>query len=445
MSEIVIDYRPRIQFVPFHQRNKRWSCIVAHRRAGKTVACINDIVARALYTTKKNGRYAYIAPFYRQAKDTAWQYLKDTTGKAASKVSESELSTTLVNKSKITLYGADNPDALRGIYLDGVILDEYGDCRPSLWGKVVLPTLADRKGWAVFIGTPKGNNHFYQIWNRSRQSEDWFHLMLKASVTGILGAEELREMKAQMTDDEYAQEFECSFEAAVQGTFYAKLVNAAYDAGRVTKVEWDPDQPVEVASDLGFSDSTAFWFWQYRPDGIAIIDHEEDNGQPLSYYFDMLHSKPYDYKKIWLPHDARAKTLQTGRSTVEQFLNNDFPVEIAPNLKVQHGIDAGRYIFPMCWFDAEKCYTGLEALKAYRRKYDEVTKTFGKAPQHDWSSNSADAFRYMALVTKEHLSRLPDEVIKQQYWVKPPEYQLEPMFKEREREILRVGRRGRIR
>ena len=163
MTDIVLPYEPRPHFIPFHQRSARWAAIVAHRRCGKTVGCINDTIAKALYNRKKNPRYGYIAPTYRQAKEIAWQYLKDDARPVVKKIREAELSIELINGAKVSLFGADNPDSLRGLYFDGVILDEFGDMRPSLWGEVILPTLVDRKGWAVFIGTPKGKNHFYDI------------------------------------------------------------------------------------------------------------------------------------------------------------------------------------------------------------------------------------------------------------------------------------------
>ena len=139
MSEIELAYEPREQFLPLHSRQQRWACLVVHRRGGKTVATINEMIARASYTNKKNARYAYIAPFYRQAKDVAWVYLKEFGGDAIVKIRESELRVELFNGSWITLYGADNPDALRGLYLDGAVLDEYGDSRPSLWGLSAHP------------------------------------------------------------------------------------------------------------------------------------------------------------------------------------------------------------------------------------------------------------------------------------------------------------------
>lgn len=411
MSIAELTYEPREQFIPLHLDGNRWKCIVAHRRAGKTVACVNELITRATYTKKKNARYAYIAPFYRQAKEVAWQYLKDYAAPLDAKISESALSVILPhNDAKIQLFGADNPDALRGLYFDGVVIDEYGDTRPSLWGSVVLPTLADRKGWAVFIGTPKGKNHFYDIAQRAQTEPTWLFMELKASQTSILPEEELAELRAQMSEEEYRQEMECDFSAAVLGTYYATLLNMLESKGQLTTVSWDPHFPVEVSSDLGYTDSSAYWFWQYRPDGIAVIDYEEAHGQDLSYYFDLLHYKKYDYSTIWLPHDAKAKSLQTGRSTIEQFLHAKFPVRISPNLSVQHGIDAVRLVLPYCWFDKVKCQDGIEALRAYRRSYDEVKKIFSDIPLHDWASNGADAFRYKALITKLKLPKTNAEV-----------------------------------
>lgn len=431
--KIEIDYTPREAFVPFHQRSRRFSSLVCHRRAGKTVACVNDLVARGLYSTKKNPRYAYIAPFYRQAKDVAWIYLKEATQGFASKVREADLRVELPNGAWITLYGADNPDALRGLYFDGVILDEFGDCRPSLWAEVVLPTLMDRRGWAVFIGTPKGKNHFYHIDRLARKEpETWFHLELKASASGLLDPEDLGVMRSQMTVDQYEQEMECSFEAAVGGTYYATLLNELEAEGHIGTYPVQHGLPVYAACDLGYTDSTAFWFWQRRPDGIALIDYHEAHSKALPYYFEMLRSKGYTYETIWVPHDAKAKSLQTGKSTIEQFLEEDFPVRVAPRLSVQHGIDASRLVMRKCYFDRDRCYDGIEALRAYRRGYNEVTKAFTKAPAHDWSSHGSDAFRYFALSVELELRATEQTAKVLTSPTKPAEYRLEELFRERE-------------
>lgn len=405
--------------------------MVCHRRAGKTVTAVNELAIRALHTKKKNARYAYIAPIYRQAKDVAWQYLKDAVKDIAVRVRESALRVELPNGAWVTLYGADNPDALRGLYLDGVVMDEFGDSRPSLWGQVVLPTLADRKGWALFIGTSKGKNHFYQIYKRSQEEAGWFSLTLKATESGILSPDELLEMKRQMSEEEWEQEMECNFSAAIRGTYYASQISELELRGQIAPgaAQYDPGRPVKVAADLGRSDSTAFWFWQELPHGFAIIDYYEHQGVHLDHYIAMLHSKPYRLEEVWLPHDAVAKTLQTKRSTVEQMLDAGLPCRIVPKLRVQHGIDAGRKVLPRCWFDLNTCFGGIEALRAYTRAYNERTKSFSDDPKHNWASNGADAFRYFSLVCRE----ASEETARPETPAHTLPFTLDDLFRERER------------
>lgn len=433
MSQVELNYEPREQFMDLHHRTQRWACLVVHRRGGKTVACINELITRATYTPKQDARYAYIAPFYRQAKDVAWQYLKSFGEGVIVKIRESELRVELFNGAWITLYGADNPDALRGLYLDGVVLDEYGDCRPSLWGTVILPTLVDRKGWAIFIGTPKGKNHFWEVMRRSESEEGWYHLTLKASESGLIDAEELAEMQAQMTDEEYQQEMECDFEAAVKGTYYAAIIQQMEGSGKISDGSplWDPSKTVKVASDLGRSDSTAWWFWQDTPTGPAIIDYYEATDNIVDDIIAMLNTKPYEYEEVWLPHDAVAHTFQTRRSTLEQMIDADFPCMVVPKLSKQHGIDAARKVLPLCTINRVACYDGVEALRAYKRKFNELTKAFAETPEHTWASNGADAFRYMSLVCMEK-SAVKSAIQKAEPVIKPPEYSLDQLWKDRE-------------
>ena len=414
--QVELDYSPREPFKAFHQRKQRWACLVCHRRAGKTVAAVNELVVRALYTEKKNARFAYIAPFRQQAKQIAWVYLKEATRDFATATRESDLQVQLPNGAWITLYGSDNPDALRGIYLDGLVVDEFGDCRPNLWAEVLIPTLADREGWAVVSGTPRGMNQFHTFHELSKKDNRWFSLTLRASDSGLVKKEELERMRSVMSEAQYEQELECSFSAPVLGTYYAGIIEKLEKGGQISddNPKWDPNFPVSVATDLGFTDSSAYWFWQIRPDGIAVIDHYEAQSYPLQHYLDMLDDKPYEYDTIWLPHDARAKTLQTGRSTAEQFVahfhDTKTGLDIVPQLKVQHGIDAARLVLPHCHFNRTTCNDGIESLRAYRRKYNELTKSFTDKPLHDFSSDSSDAFRYMALVTKTALKLPANEV-----------------------------------
>lgn len=464
---VEVKYKPRAQFLPFHLRTHRFGVMVAHRRAGKTVACVNELVARAIHSKKKRPRYAYICPLLKQGKKIAWEYLKEyTRGLEAKKPSESELSVVLShNNAEICIYGADNPDAFRGQYFDGVVLDEYGDMSPSVWGKVLLPTLADRKGWAVFIGTFKGRNHFYNIYRRSMGMDlrpddpppeyfkkHWYSYLLKASESGILSADELRLQQAEQDEEEYQQEYECNPNASVKGTYYAKLISKMEVDGHINseRATWDPEFPVDVYTDLGIGDSTALWFTQRRPDGYALINYEESHGQKLSFYYDLLRGYPYRYGRIFLPHDAKQRTLQTGRGTIELVLQEDAEkpfarfdrtdtsplIRICPKLDVQDGINAVRHILPTCWF-SPKAMEGVEALRAYKREYDEDHKVFNEKPNHDWASHGSDAFRYFALSVK---GLAAPEIQNKAVDIKP-KIQLMPMFEDRERRLSYMRRR----
>jgi phage terminase large subunit len=441
--ELHLPYHPREQFIPFHKRDNRFGTMTCHRRAGKTVSCIGELVTRSMYTNKKRAEYAYVGPFRAQAKKVAWTYLKDfTEGLRKGPPRESDLSVTLHNGSTITIYGADNPDALRGLFFDGIVLDEYGDMRPSIWGEVVLPTLLDRNGWAMFIGTPKGKNHFYQMVKRSREEDNWYEFTLKASDSGLLSQDALDIARAEMTDAQYQQEMECSFDAAVQGAYYSDIIatmethSDQYAQLRIDDYPYDPTEMVHCSADLGFTDSTAFWFWQLDEHGPKLIDYEEHDSQALEFYFTMLKDKGYEYADMWLPHDAKATTLQTGRSTVEQFLDAGFPCKVVPKLAVQHGIDAARLILPQCRIDKKACYSGIEALRAYKRQFNEKTQQFANNPHHDWASNGSDAFRYFSLVTDTEKIAVK-ALTEDEPLLTTPEYSLDDLWKGRDEESWR--------
>ena len=211
---MTLAYAPRAAFRPFHARTERFAVLVCHRRAGKTVATVNDLIRRAVECDRPAPRYAYIAPLFRQAKDIAWDYLKRYTEPIPGRsVSETELRVDLPGERRIRLYGADNPDSLRGLYLDGVVIDEPAQMKPALWQEVLRPALADRGGFAVFIGTPKGRNWFYELFRRAEKDEAWFKLVLPASGSGLLARAEIEALTADMAPALVAQEMECSFEA----------------------------------------------------------------------------------------------------------------------------------------------------------------------------------------------------------------------------------------
>lgn len=398
-------YRPREPFVRFHNRAQRWAVMVAHRRAGKTVACVADLVLSALVTQKQDARFAYVAPQFNQAKDIAWLYVKRLTSDIpAVTYHEAELRANLPNGAQVRLFGADNPDRLRGMYLDGVILDEHADMKPRVWGEVIRPMLADRKGWAAFIGTPKGHNEFHKVWRDANRDPEWFSLMLRGSESGLISASELEAMQKSMNPDQYEQEVECSFEAAIAGAYYGREFAALEKAGHICHVPLDEYVPVHTAWDLGFKDDTSIWWYQVVRGEVHVIDFHASSGESVKFYADLINSKPYKYGLHWLPHDARAKTLASnGRSIIEQLADQIemTKLRIVPNLSVQDGIQAGRMMLPRTYFDRERCEPGVEALKQYQREWDEDKKVFRERPRHDWTSHPADAFRMMAIAWRE--------------------------------------------
>lgn len=394
-------YAMRSHFQEFHARHQRFAIMVCHRRMGKTVACINDLVDKAIQNFQMMPRYGYVAPFYTQAKQIAWNYLKYYAAPLIDKIMESELSVILKNGALIRLHGADNPDSLRGVYWDGIILDEYGDMAPRLFAEVIAPALSDRKGWIVFVGTPKGPNHFEDIWNESENDERWFRQMSKASQTGIIDEEELELIRTLPGADEesYRQEFECDFRAAIRGAYYGKIINHLEDSGHFNCSKYDPELPVVCGWDLGYTDDTSIWFAQVHPDGIKIIDFLTVSGYALDDIIHELKQKPYLYAPMLLPHDAKAKSLQTGKSIREQLWAAGIKSVLVPSLSLQDGIQAVRKTLPNVWFDTtnEDVKIGVSALRMYQREWDDKRQVFKQSPLHDWSSNPADAFRYLCL------------------------------------------------
>lgn len=353
---------------------------------------------------KQDGRYAYVAPYHSQAKAIAWDYLLRYSEPLRLQANASELWIELMNGARIRLFGADNPDSLRGLYMDGVILDEYADMRPRVWGEIIRPLLADRKGWAVFIGTPKGHNAFWSINEQAKKEPDWLALTLRASTTDILDSDELADARRSMSHDQFEQEFECSFEAAILGAYYGREMREAEERGRICAVEYDQALPVHTAWDLGYSDDTAIWWYQVVRGEIHLLDFHNSSGEPISYYADVIRRRPYEYGTHYLPHDARAKTLASGGKSVIEQLAEELGVsklKIVPSLSVQDGIQAARMAIERAWFDADKCTEGLECLKQYQREYDEDKKVFKEKPRHDWTSHGADAFRMMAVAWRE--------------------------------------------
>ena len=399
MAKIVIPYTPRPLQRQFHEQRTRFCVLLCHRRFGKTVAAINDLVRQALRSGKADWRAAYAAPFYSQAKSVAWDYLKFYAGPVPGvKFNESELRCDFPNGARIRLFGTDNANALRGMYLDDLVLDEPADMVRSVWTQVLRPMLADRQGRALFCGTPHGTeNLLYDVWQQAGEDESglWSRFRFPASETGYLDATELAAARRAMDAAEYEQEFECSFAAAVRGAYYADLVDAAEQEGRVCAVPVDPALPVNTAWDLGMDDATSIWLFQIAPGGEwRMVDYYEASGEPLAHYARVLQDKGHIYGEHIAPHDIRVRELGTGKSRLEVAADLGIRFSVAPQLRVEDGIDAVRRKLPLCRFDASKCAAGLKALRFYRREWREDHQVYAMRPRHDWTSHGADAMRY---------------------------------------------------
>lgn len=350
-----------------------------------------------------NGLFGYVAPYQNQARRIAWDYFKYFAEPLIKDANEAQMTLTLVNGAKVSLFGADNADAMRGLGFSGVYLDEYGDFKPSVFGNVIRPALSDKQGWAVFAGTPKGKNQFWEIYQTAqRLPEDWFLLRLPASESGLLPQGELNAAKAQLSEDQYLQEYECSFEAAILGAFYGAEMRQA-DRRINPEVQYDPAYPVHTAWDLGYRDDTAIWWYQVIGGEVRVIDFYAVSGVDIRSIAETVINRRYRYGKHYLPHDARAKSLQTGKSIVEQLAEHlGFShLAVVPDIGLQDGIQAVRQMLPRCWFNSVKCADGIEALRQYQREYDEDKKAFRASPRHDWTSHPADAFRMLAVAWRQ--------------------------------------------
>ena len=395
--KIVIPYKPRKHQKEVHNNLKRFNVLVCHRRFGKTVLCINEILKKAMQNTLPRPRYYYLAPTYSMAKRTAWDYLKEYTGVLPNvQYHETELRADLPNGARIQLLGCERPDSLRGLYIDGVILDEVAQMPPRLWTEIIRPALSDREGWMVAIGTPQGHNAFFDLYDYANHQDGWYAETFKSSETGIISDLELNEAKHLMPDEVYEAEFECSFDSAALGSIYAKGLTKADEDGRITKVPYQTDIKVNTFWDLGMQDKTAIWFVQIKGSAFHIIDYYENSGESLEFYASVLDEKKYLYDTHYLPHDANVRELGTGVSRVETAQSLGMRTSIVPKLSIDDGINAVRMLLSRCWFDHEKCKDGLDALRQYRWAVSDKGEVKNR-PEHSWCSHAADAFRYFAV------------------------------------------------
>lgn len=385
---------------------------VWHRRGGKDSVALNLTCTKA---HERIGTYWHMLPTQRQARKVVWNGIDKEGRRMIDQVfppairkgkNSTEMLIELACGSMWQLCGSDNFDALVGANPIGVVFSEWSLTDPRAWD-YIRPILAENGGWALFIYTPRGRNHGWDMYDMARSNPKWFCQLLTVDDTGVVTAEAIQdERDAGMDDETVEQEFYCSFDAALPGAYYGKLMSKADREGRIANIPYDPTIPVHTAWDLGMSDSTAIWFVQPRPGGVfAVIDYYEAHGVGLDHYAKELDRRGYKYGTHIAPHDIRVREMGTGKSRLEVARSLGIKFEIAPNIPVQDGINAVRTVIPRCWFDTTKCKPGINALRQYQKVYNERTKVFMNTPQHDWTSHACDAFRYFSVGYKDKPKR----------------------------------------
>jgi phage terminase large subunit len=409
-NSVTLEIIPRRPFREFLTSTSRFCCLVCHRRAGKTVATIQYLVMRAAQATLPNSRFAYIAPTYAQAKDVAWGYLVQFVQNIPDvDIRVSELAVYLPNGARIRLYGSDNYDRMRGLYFDGVIIDEAGDQDPRAWPEVIRPALTDRKGWAVFIGTPKGRNDFYRIYKNAQTDPEWYCLTLRASQSGLIAPSELASARSLMTPEQYEQEFECSFESAIKGAYWGDEIRKAEDEGRVKPFSYEPLSPAFAGWDLGIDDAMALAVGQQIGREIRWLAYYENVGKDLGHYVDWLDALPFKVPTLYTPHDSEVRELQTGISRTEFLEKRGYRVEVQPrrSTNCDEEIQQVRLRLPTMWFNSAgpNMERMLDVMRMYQSNYNDKLQTVNFQPLHNWASHGADA-------VQTAIQGLPVEVMK---------------------------------
>ena len=383
--------------------------MVWHRRAGKDKTCFNVIVHQAM---KKVWIYYYVFPTYSQGKKAAWDWIDKDGWKtinhipreAIKRKNDTEMKVELVNGSIIQIIWSDNVDSIVWTNPIGIVFSEYSLQSPAVWD-FLRPILAENGWWAIFNFTPRWDNHAKELLDMAKENPDRMVSIqtvddTKAIPPEVLESERKEIIQKNGSDAIFQQEYYCSFDAWINWSYYAEILTQLEERWQRTTLPYDPALDVFTVWDLGINDSTAIRFRQRLGKEIRIIDYYETNWEWLSHYVGKLKEKPYRYGTMWLPHDAQARSLQTGKTVEEKMYEYGFSdIQIVPKLSVLDGINSARAILPYCWFDRVNTERWWKCLKNYHKELDEKRQAF-KWPEHDWSSHGADAFRYLAVVNE---------------------------------------------
>lgn len=443
VQRVEIPYAPRAWAKKLHDSMKRWAVLVIHRRAGKTTSVLNHHQRAAMDDEWELARlrfllpdaqdsfirpllrsrvYWHVMPTIKQARLVAWEQIKYYASPIPGvKLNNTEMSVIYPTGHRLQLIGADDPDSLRGPGLSGLSLDEYSQISGRAFGEVLSKALADHLGYAIFAGTIIGQDQLYQVYQAAKSNPEWYAVWQDIDVslatengptiTALTRAlEDDRKLVRDgvMTQAEFDQEWYLSPEAAIKGAIYGQELAAARQAGRITRVPFDPSLPVDTDWDLGFGDATAVWFSQSLRSGeVRLIDYYEASGEGIPHYAAMLKRKAeergYVYGKHYGPHDLAVHDLGTGKSRLATFADHGVQIQATPRIhgsvhgEIEEGINAVRLLLARCWFDEERCKAGIEALRHYRRDFNKRLDEFKPDPVHDWASHGADAFRGLAV------------------------------------------------
>ena len=391
-------YVPRAWAIEhLHNRTERWIVLVVHRRAGKTTATINHLQRDALKIP--HSRWGYIAPTYKQAKLIAWDMAKQYAQKIPGiEFNEVELTVKYPNGSKLSLYGADNPDSLRGLGLWGVVFDEYSQQPSNIFTEVIRPALADHQGYAIWIGTPKGRNEFYRLYNEGKEKENWYSCLLTVEDTKLISDLELGDAGRSMSRDEYQQEWYCSFDAAIKGAVFASEMSDMRKDGRIGIVPYDKALKVYTVWDRGVGENLVIGFYQRAFGQLKLIDTWQGSGNDgLPEALRAVQNKPYIYGAHFGPHDIEGTDASTGKTWRETALILGFEFKVVPKMPVEDRIHIAQLAMSHLWVDGEKNAKWLDAMGLYHYVWDDKRGMFKDEPDHDWTSHWADQFTYAAV------------------------------------------------
>lgn len=378
-----------------------------HRRWGKDELALHWTACAA---HERPAVYWHMLPEYKQGRKAIWNAVNAHTGKRRideafpkalrKRTVDDEMLIEFRTGAVWQVVGSDQYDTLVGAGVAGLVMSEWSLANPAAWA-FLAPMLVENEGWAIFPYTPRGRNHGWSLLQRARADPTWFGEVQSVDQTGVFNQEALDAALADYIaiygpDDGEAlfqQEYYCDFDAAIVGSYYGREIRDAEREGRITNVPAERGLPVETWWDLGFTDSTAIWFVQQCGRELHCIDYYETNNQGIDHYVKVLRDKGYVYGEHYFPHDVEAHELSTGQSRSKTLRKLGVKPTTVPVHNIEDGINAVRMSFPRLWFDEKRCERGLEALRNYRRKFDEDRKMYMPKPLHDWTSHGADAMR----------------------------------------------------